>query len=178
MRLNMELVLGGIAVFVGAALQNVISATGAVPVKWPFLTAVALYYALMKPTLMALTVGAWAGLLTDVLGGLPSGCTCVFLALAYGGARVFQRVSVDAAVITGMALTGVAAALQQVWVRVWVRGTGVEVFSLEMLRLAGAAMAVGLAVGGLTFLVLGGVDRFVCGKGRGGIPSLSGIHGG
>jgi len=165
MRVDANLVLVVVAVLVAAALQDRIPATGLVPVKWPFLTAVALYYALMRPVLVALTVGVWAGLLTDVLGGLPPGCTCVFLGLMYVAARFLQRVALDATVAAGMVLTCGAAAFQQVWTRMWVKGTGVEVFSLEMLRLTGVAALVGLLVGGAVFLILGRLERFVCGAG-------------
>jgi len=164
-RVDANLVLVGVAVLVAAALQDLIPATAAVPVKWPFLTAVALYYALMRPVLVALTVVIWAGLLTDVLGGLPPGCTCVFLGLMYVAARFLQRVALEVAVATGMALTCGGAMLQQVWTRMWVKGTGVDVFSLEMLRLVGFAALVGLVVGGAVFLVLGRLERFVCGAG-------------
>jgi len=160
MRVDAGLVLVGVAVLAAAALQDLIPATRLVPVKWPFLTAVALYCALTRPVLVALTVVVWAGMLTDALGGLPQGCTSVFLGLVCVAARLFRKTFVDRVAVQGMVLIAVAAPLQQVWMRAWVKGTGVEVFSLEMARLAGAAAGVGLAVVCLVFLALGRLERF------------------
>ena len=101
------------------------------------------------------------GVLTDALGGLPQGCTCVFLALAYAGALGLRKAFGEGSPARGVALTGLAAAAQQVWMRMWVAGTGVPVFSLEMLRLAAVAAGAGLAAGAVAFAAVGALERFV-----------------
>ena len=161
MRVNMTLIIAVLAVLAAAAFQGLSPVTRWVPVKWPFLTAVALYYALAKPAPVALTVVVWAGVLTDALGGLPQGCTCVFLALAYAGALGLRKAFGEGSPARGVALTGLAAAAQQVWMRMWVAGTGVPVFSLEMLRLAAVAAGAGLAAGAVAFAAVGALERFV-----------------
>jgi hypothetical protein len=89
----------------------------------------------------------------------------VFLALVYAAERGLRKTFGEAAAFRGVALVAVAAAAQQVWVRMWVSGTGVPVFSLDMLRLAGAAAGVGLLVGCAVFAALGVLERFVLGAG-------------
>ena len=160
MRVDAGVVLLVVALLLAAALQDMVPATALVPVKWPFLTAVALYCALTRKAMAAVIAGVWAGMLTDALGGVPQGCTCLFLLLVCVAARLFRKVFVDVPVLQGLVLIGVAAPLQQVWTRMWVKGTGVAVFSLEMLRLAAVSAVVGLAVVCLVFLVLGWLERF------------------
>jgi len=159
-RVDAGVVLLGVALLAAAAAQDLIPATRLVPVKWPFLTAVALYCALTRPPLVALTAAVWAGMLADALGGIPQGCTGVFLALVCVAARLFRKVFVDVMIVQGIVLMAAAAPLQQVWTRMWVKGTGVPVFSLEMLRLAAVSAGVGLAVVCLVFLALGRLERF------------------
>ena len=161
MRVDVNVVLGAVAVLGAAAAQDLVPATRLVPVKWPFLTAVALYYALTKPVLAAAAAGVWAGMLTDALGGLPQGGTCLLLALLYVAARLVRKVFGEEAAVQGVALMGVAGAVQQVWMRAWAGGSGVAALSLEMAVLAAAGAAAGLAAGGLVFLAMGLLDATV-----------------
>jgi len=152
---NVDLVLAGVAVLVAAALQDMIPATRLVPVKWPFLPAVALYYALAGPVVVALTVAVWAGMLTDALGGLPMGGTCVLLVLTGLGARQLRGpLGGLGGGFRGAVLGAAGASLQQVWVWLWVGGSA-GVSGAEMLRLAGVSVGAGAVLGGVVFGVLG-----------------------
>ena len=60
-----------------AALQLLPSPAGAM--KFPWLAGVAVYYALNRGLGMAVLAAAWAGILLDALGGVPSGTSVLFL---------------------------------------------------------------------------------------------------
>lgn len=81
------LLLGG-----AAAMQALLPPLPGSPLKLPLLAAVAFYYALNREVLAAVTVGLWAGIMTDGLGGVPPGASSVFLALlaiVMAGLRAF-----------------------------------------------------------------------------------------
>jgi hypothetical protein len=160
MRPDMSVILGAFAVLMATVLQDMIPATLWLPVKGYFLTAVAVYYVLVKPKLMSLVVVLWAGMLTDVLGGLPHGCTVFFLLLIYGLLLVFQRVLLEATVLHGMLVMAVVSVLQQVWTHAWVRHAGISVFSKEMLVLAGSSAVLGLVTGFSMFVLCAWLERF------------------
>lgn len=56
-----------------AAMQTLLPPLPAGGFKLPLLAAVACYYAVSRPIMMALVAAVWAGILTDALGGLPPG---------------------------------------------------------------------------------------------------------
>jgi cell shape-determining protein MreD len=130
------------------------------PVKGYFLTAVAAYYVLAKPRLISLVIAIWAGILTDVLGGLPHGCTLVFLLFSYALLLLLKRVLVEATIWQGTVVMAILSMLQQVWTHVWVRHTGIQVFSLDMLKLAGYSALMGLVTGLSMFVLCAWLERF------------------
>jgi len=157
-RLDMNLPVSVFTLLAAALLQDLIPATPAFPVKFGFLTAVALYAALTKPVTVALTVTLWAGCLTDALGGLPLFCTASFLWICYGAVRLLQRVFLEATVVQGALLTACAGVLQTVWTRIWV-ATGEPFFAWYTLERLGYSAVAGLAAGLTGFALCGLSDR-------------------
>ena len=159
MRLDMNLPVVLFTLFTAALLQDLIPATPAFPVKIVFLTAVALHAALTKPVWVALTAQAWAGGLTDALGGLPLFCTFTFLVVMYGVARMLQRVFLEATLLQGTLLVGCAAVAQTVWTRLWA-GTGEPFFEWQTLLALVYAAPAGCVAGFTGYLLCGLADRF------------------
>ena len=157
---DMSLVIGLVSILIATVLQDMIPATGLLPVKGYFLTAVAAYYVLSKPRLMSLVIAIWAGILTDVLGGLPHGCTLVFLLFSYALLLLLKRILVEATIWQGTVVMAILSLLQQVWTHVWVRHTGIQVFSLDMLKLAGYSALMGLVAGFSMFVLCTWLERF------------------
>ena len=157
---DMSLVLSLVSVLTATILQDMIPATDILPVKGYFLTAVAAYYVLAKPRLISVVIVIWAGILTDVLGGLPHGCTLVFLLLIYVFLLLLKRILVEATILHGMVLMAILIMLQQVWTHVWVRHTGIQIFSMDMLKLAGSSAIMGLLTGFSMFLLCTWLERF------------------
>jgi cell shape-determining protein MreD len=160
MLLDMSLVLSLVSVLIATILQDMIPATALLPVKGYFLTAVAAYYVLEKPRLMSVVVVIWAGILTDVLGGLPHGCTLVFLLVIYAFLLLLKRILVEATILHGTVLMAILSMFQQVWTHVWVRHTGIQIFSMDMLKLAGCSALLGLLTGFSMFLLCTWLERF------------------
>ena len=79
MRLDLPVML--IVLTLSAVAQNLLPGMPGSPLKIPFLSGVVVYYALNRPSVMALVASVWAGWLTDSAGGLPSSCTATFLLL-------------------------------------------------------------------------------------------------
>ena len=158
MRLDMNLPVAAFTLFVAALLQDLIPVTPSFPVKFGFLTAVALHAALTKPVWVALTVAVWAGGLTDALGGLQPLCTAGFLLAAYGLVRLMQRVFVEATLLQGTLLVAGVSVLQSVWTRLWVE-TGVPFLSWQTLELLGYAVPAGMVAGFAGFAMCGLADR-------------------
>jgi hypothetical protein len=115
--------------------------------------------ALTKPVWVALTAQAWAGGLTDALGGLPLFCTFSFLVVMYGVARMLQRVFLEATLPQGTLLVGCAAVAQAVWTRTWA-GTGEPFFEWQTLLAVVYAAPAGCVAGFVGFALCGLVDRF------------------
>lgn len=157
---DMSLVLSLVSVLIATILQDMIPATALFPVKGYFLTAVAAYYVLAKPKLISVVVVIWAGMLTDVLGGLPHGCTFVFLLLTYAFLLLLKRILVEATIWHGAVLMAILSLLQQVWTHIWVRHTGIQIFSMDMLKLAGASALLGLLTGFSMFALCTWLERF------------------
>jgi hypothetical protein len=158
MRIDMNLPSVAVVLLVAAAAQELVPVTSALPVKVPFLTAVALYHALTKPPPVALTVLVWAGALTDALGGLPLFCTLSFLLVAYWVARLMQRVFLEATLVQGTLLVACAAVCQTLWTRMWV-GAAAPFFAWSLVTALAASAPAGLAAGFVGFAVCGRVDR-------------------
>ena len=157
---DMSLVLSIVSVLIATILQDMIPATALLPVKGYFLTAVAAYYVLAKPRLMSVVIVIWSGVLTDVLGGLPHGCTLVFLLVTTAFLLLLKRILVEATIWHGMVLMAILSMLQQVWTHVWVRHTGIQIFSFDMLKLAGSSAIMGLLTGFSMFLLCTWLERF------------------
>jgi hypothetical protein len=159
MRLDMSLPAIAVSLLAAAAAQDLAPATQGLGVKAPFLTAAALYYALTRPAVMALTALVWAGLLTDALGGLPLYCTLSLLLPAYWLVRALHRVFLEATLVQGALLAACAAVAQTIWTRAWVGGPE-PLFAWRTLEALGAAAPAGLIAGLVGFAVCGQVDRF------------------
>jgi cell shape-determining protein MreD len=157
---DMSLVLSIVSVLIATILQDMIPATALLPVKGYFLTAVAAYYVLAKPKLISAVIVIWAGILTDVLGGLPHGCTLVFLFFTYAFLLLLKRILVEATIWHGTVLMAILSIIQQLWTHVWVRNTGIQIFSLDMLKIAGFSAIMGLLTGFSMFLLCAWLERF------------------
>lgn len=160
MRPDMSLILAIVAVLVATVLQDMIPATTLLPVKGYFLTAVAAYYVLAKPKLMSMVILIWAGILTDVLGGLPSGCAFIFLLVVYTLLLACKRILIEATILQGTLLMAILSMFQQVWTHIWIRQSGIKIFSMDMLKLAGSSAVMGLLVGFSMFLLCAWLERF------------------
>ena len=158
MRVDMQFPVLAFTLFMAALMQDLIPATAAFPVKLVFLTAAALYAALTRPVWIALTAAVWAGGLTDALGGLSPLCTPSFLMLLYGTVRLLQRVCLEAGLLQGALLTGVAAAAQWLWTRLWLHDSA-ALFTLENLKVLGMTVPAGLLAGFAGFAFCGLTDR-------------------
>jgi len=116
-----DLLALAIALVLAAAAQDLLPGLPGTPLKLPFLTGIAAYYALNRPVPVALLAALAAGCLTDGAGGLPGGCTSVFLLLAGLGLRPLKRFLLDGSPAgVSVACAGLAL-LQAVWQTAWVR---------------------------------------------------------
>ncbi len=158
MRLDMNLPVALLTLFAAALLQDLIPVTPSFPVKVVFLTSVALHAALTKPVWVALTTLAWAGGLTDALGGLPLFCTFTFLLMMYGVVRMLQRVFLTATLVQGTLLVACAAVAQALWTQLWA-GTGAPFLEWQTLVALGYAAPAGAVAGLAGFAVCGVADR-------------------
>ena len=160
MRPNMALVLSLVALLIATFLQEMLPVSVWLPVKGFYLTAVAVYAVLQKPKLMSFVILLWAGLLTDALGRHPHGCTIFFLVLAYPVLLLMKRLIVEATVFHGAVWVAVLSFFQQAWLCGWNPRVGIPLFSLDMLKLAGAAAGMGVLAGFSMFLLCGWLERY------------------
>lgn len=158
MRVDMQLPVQSFTLLMAALMQDLIPANAGFPVKFVFLTAVALYAALTRPVWIALTAAVWAGGLTDALGGLPPLCTPLFLMLLYCAARLLQRVFLVPGLLQGTLLTAAAAAAQWLWTRLWLHDSA-ALFTLENLKVLGYTVPAGMLAGFAGFAFCGLADR-------------------
>lgn len=119
--MRMDLLVMVLALLVSAAAQDLLPGLPGETLKIPFLTGVALYYALNRPLAMALVAAMWAGWLTDGPGGLPCACTSIFLLLLALGLRPLRRFFLDGTFIGVVAATMGAVLLQALWQMAWAR---------------------------------------------------------
>ena len=158
MRLDMNLPVMAFVLFAAAAAQDLIPTLPHLPAKLVFLTAAALYFALTRPTTVALTAQVWAGGLTDALGGLPLFCTLSFLLVAYCVVRVLQRMVLEATLVQGLLLVACVSVAQTLWTRAWL-GSGEPIFVWHTLATLSASALAGMVAGGVGFAVCGLMDR-------------------
>ena len=163
MRVDMNVPVLGLALVMAALMQDILPVTPFFCVKIVFLTAVALYAMLTKPTMVALTVLAWAGGLTDALGGLPLLFTAFFLLMMYGAVRLMQRVFLEATLMHGFCLTACVSVIQLIWTRRWF-ASGEPFFVWQTLVLLGQALLGGMLAGGVGFTLCGLADRMAGNK--------------
>jgi len=95
-----------------AAAQNLLPGMPGSPLKIPFLTGVAVYYALNRPLVLALVAAVWAGWIIDSAGGLPASCTPTFLLLLALILRPLRRFLLDGT-FAGVVAAATAAVLPQ-----------------------------------------------------------------
>ncbi len=158
MRYEMHLPVTVVTLLFAAFLQSATTTSTWLLVKLPFLTAVALYSALNRPTWPVLVTTLWAGALTDALGGLPALCTPTFLLIAFGVVRIMQRFFLETGVVPGTLLTGAVSLLQTLWTIGATKG-GLTVLMPESLKIAILALPAGMAAGLIAFLLCGLIDR-------------------
>jgi hypothetical protein len=121
MRLDLPVML--IVLALAAAAQNLLPGMPGSPLKVPFLSGVAVYYALNRPLALALVAAAAAGWLTDSTGGLPASCTATFLLLLALGVRPLRRLLLDGSFAGVVAAGTCVALLQALWQLCWARLT-------------------------------------------------------
>lgn len=113
MRLDLPVLL--VLLLLAAAAQNILPGVPGATLKIPFLTGLAVFYALKRPLPMALAAAVGAGWLTDSGGGLPPFCTVSFLCLLALALRPLRRFLLDGSFAGVVAAVTAAALLQAVW---------------------------------------------------------------
>lgn len=158
MRVDLNVPVLLLNVFLAALLQDTIPAMPRLPVKICFLTAVSLHAAVFKPFRIAFPAALLAGAATDALGGLPLPCTACFLLAAAGAARLLRKIFPAPGRGCGIPLVAAAALLQGVWTRVWLGAGAPEPFGPWLARWVYLFPAGALA-GGVGFAWCGLADR-------------------
>ena len=158
MRSDINLPVMMVTILTAAILQDMISISAALPVKIGFLTATALFYMISRPFSQALLPVLWAGILTDVLGGLPVFCTVTFLLCAYGVVHALRSLIYTANIFTGIILCAGFACVQMIWTRIWAGSSGSMGFWYSF-ALVGYAIVAGAIAGGVGFAICLLADR-------------------
>lgn len=147
-----------VCLLAAALLQDGLPATPAWPVKFPFLTAVAVWMAVKRSSEEALACVLWSGLLTDALGGLPLLCTSCFLFCLYGIVRFLLRFDPAPAFGRVVLFCGAAAVPQVLWNRFWMGGEPSLTFVQTLARCA-LALPAGLVAGTVGMALVAGLDH-------------------
>lgn len=158
MRSEMHLPVLIFSLLLAAFLQSAVPLMPLLPLKIPLLSVVALYSALNRPVWMALVALLWAGALTDALGSLPVLTTPIFLLLLFATIRIVQRFVTIQGIWQGALLCGIATVTQTLWTVSAVQGLGVAGVTTN-LKLALAALPIGLLAGFSGFMLCGLLDR-------------------
>jgi len=157
MKLDLPVML--IVLALTAVAQNLLPGLPGSPLKIPFLSGVAVYYALNRPQVMALVAALWAGWLTDSAGGLPGLCTTSFLFLLALLLRPMRHILLNGCFIgVSMTTSGVALALalwQLAWARLVLPGSAWRVAGDLVLLLPSGAIA-----GATAYSLACTLDRF------------------
>jgi hypothetical protein len=162
MKLDLPVML--VLLVLAAVAQNLLPGMPGSPLKIPFLSGVAVYYALNRPLVMALVAATWAGWLTDCGGGLPALCTITFLCLLALLLRPLRRVLLDGSLAGVVAAVTVVALLQALWQLAWARltvsGGGWRMAGDLVLLLPAGAVAGATAYGaGLVLNRMAGTEK-------------------
>lgn len=123
MRVDLQIPVLLLNVFLAALLQDLLPAVQWLPVKICFLTSVALHAAAFKPFRIAFLAALLAGSVTDALGGLPMPCTACFLLVMVWLTKLLKRTFLTPKRAYGILFVAAAAALQGIWTRLWL-GSG------------------------------------------------------
>jgi len=158
MRNDINLPVMMLTTLTAAILQDMISISAWLPVKIGFLTAVALFYMITRPFSKALLPVLWAGILTDVLGGLPVFCTVIFLLSVYGAVHALRSVIYSANIFTGIMLCAGFSCVQMIWTRIWAGASG-STGILYSFALLGYSILAGAIAGGVGFAICLLTDR-------------------
>ncbi len=158
MHLDMNLPVVLFTLFVSALLQDMISPTAMFPVKFGFLTAVACYHAMTKPVAVGLATLVWAGVLIELLGGLPLFSTISFFLLLYGLLRLMQRFFLTATLFQGTFLVAGVSVVQTLWTYAWLGSSGPSSWQ-DIFVAAGFSAPAGLVAGFVGFTICGLTDR-------------------
>ncbi len=149
MRSDINLPVMGVTILLAALLQDMISLSPWMPVKIPFLSAVALFYIITRPFPKALLALVWAGMLTDALGGLPAFCTIGFLLCVCAARQAVHSLVDSANLLTGMVLCAALGCVQMLWTRLWSGAAGIG----SSFALLGYSVLAGAIAGGVGFAI-------------------------
>lgn len=158
MKHKTEFVADLVCLFAAALLQDLLPVTSAWPVKWPFLTAVAVWMAAKRPAEEALACALWAGLLTDTLGNLPLMCTSCFLFCLCGVVWFLLRFDPAPAFWRIVLFCGVTAPFQVLWIPFWIGGEQPLTF-VQILARCALAFPAGLVAGTVGMALVAGLDH-------------------
>lgn len=149
MKSDINLPVMMVTILTAAILQDMISLSVWLPVKIGFLTAAAIFYMISRPFSKALLPVLWAGILTDVLGGLPVFCTVSFLLFVYAAVHALRSMIYTANIFTGIILCAGFACVQLIWTRIWagVSGSAGIWYSFALLGYSTVAGAIAGGVG-------------------------------
>ena len=158
MKHKTELAADLLCLLAAALLQDFLPSTPAWPVKFPFLTAVAVWMTVRLPPAEALVCVLWAGLWTDALGGLPLLCTSGFLFCLYGVARFLLRFDPAPAFWRVLVFCGAAAPPQVLWTQFWM-GDEVHLTFVQGLARCALSLPAGLVAGMVGMALCAGIDH-------------------
>ncbi|MBP5509586.1 MAG: hypothetical protein J6Z49_01560 [Kiritimatiellae bacterium] len=147
-----------VCLLAAALLQDILPVTSSWPVKFPFLTAVAVWMAVKRSAEESLVCALWAGLLTDALGGLPLLCTSCFLFCLYGIVRFLLRLDPAPAFWRVVLFCGAAAPFQVLWIQFWMGGEWPLSF-VQILARCALALPAGLVAGTVGMALVAGLDH-------------------
>lgn len=159
MRVDMEPVVLAVNLFCAAFFQDTIPAMPHMPVKFCFLTAVALYVTLTRPAHYALPAALLAGAATDALGGIPQPCTFFYFLLAVGMTRFWKRTVPASRLPHGMLLTAFCSLFQGIWTYLWL-GSAYSLSPGQWAARMGYLFLSGLVAGWAGFAWCGLIDRY------------------
>ncbi|MBO4287986.1 MAG: hypothetical protein J5985_07475 [Kiritimatiellae bacterium] len=158
MKHKTEIAADLVCLFAAALLQDLLPVTPAWPVKFPFLTGVAVWMVVRHAAEEALVCALWAGLLTDALGDLPLMCTSCFLFCLYGIAWFLLRFDPAPAFWRVVLFCGAAAPLQVLWIQFWIGGKQLLTF-VQILARCALAFPAGLVAGTVGMALVAGLDH-------------------
>ncbi len=159
MRVDLNLIVVGLLLFLAAIVQDGCAFGTEQSVKFYVITAVALYVMQTKNLPVVILGLIWAGALTDALGGVSQGCTLAFLMLVFLAVRGLQRIFLAPSLWHGVILCACVSVLQVVWTRLFVGWTGYSFFSWTQFVRIAEAFPAGAVAGCIGFMACIWLDQ-------------------